>query len=147
VPAGDRASAAYLKVHPFGKLPAGLAADGTPIFESGALLAYLADASGAAATPGARAAVGKWLFWANASFWPAVEASRRAPPAMIAGLEAHLSAQPFLLGAAFSVADVAVAAYLYYAQAFFGVKYTGAVAAYVAAAQARPHFRATIGAE
>lgn len=149
VPCGDRSSPSYRAVHPFGKLPAAVAADGTAIFESGAILLYLADASGAAPTAGARARAAKWVLWANASLWPAAEAARRVPPAMLAGLEGILSASAFIDGIAFSVADVAVGSYLHYASAFFGERFAGApaVAAYVAAIRARPAFRETIGAE
>jgi len=149
-PANNRASAEYLAVHPFGKLPAALAADGsTPIFESGAILLYMADAFGGAATPEARVNGAKWVLWANASFWPAVEHTRKAPPPMLAGLERVLAATPFLGGAAFGVADVAVGAYLHYAAAFFGERYAAspAVARYLAAIRARPAFAATVGAE
>ena len=149
VPCGDRSSAAYKAVHPFGKLPAAIGADGTPIFESGAIMLYLADAAGATPTPGSRARAGAWIIWSNASFWPATEVARRAPPAMLAALEGVLTAQPFVDGPVFSVADVAVGSYLYYAAAFFGERFTGAprVAAYVAALRKRPAFVATIGAE
>ena len=82
------------------------------IFESGALLLYLADKYGGASTPELRVAGSKWVLWANASFWPAVEGTRKAPPAMCAGLEAVLSKTPFLTGSEFGVADVAVGAYL-----------------------------------
>lgn len=136
-------------VHPFGKLPAAVAPDGTAIFESGAILLYLADAAGATPTPGARANASKWVIWANSSFWPDVERSRRAPPEALVNLEALLAARPFLLGDAFSVADVAVGSYLFYAKAFFGEKYAAApaVARYLAAIEARPAFKSTIGAE
>ena len=149
VPAGDRSSPAYRAVHPFGKLPAAVGSDGTPIFESGAILSYLADVAGATPTPGARARANKWILWANASFWPEVEKTRRAPPAMVATLESILSKQPFIDGAAFSIADVAVGSYLHYAAVFFSERFAGApaVARYVAAIQARPAFAATIGAE
>jgi len=149
VPCGDRASAAYRAVHPFGKLPAAIGADGTPIFESGAILLYLADAAGATPTPGARARAAKWVIWANASFWPAAEAARRVPPAMLMTLEGILAGQQFVDGAVFTIADVAVGSYLHYCAAFFGERFAGAprVAAYVAALRARPAFAATIGAE
>ena len=149
MPCGDRTSASYRAVHPFGKLPAAVAPDGTAIFESGAILLYLADAAGATPTASARARAAKWVLWANASLWPAAEAARRVPPAMLAGLEGLLAASPFLDGTDFSVADVAVGSYLHYCAAFFGEKFTGApaVTAYVAALRARPAFKATIGAE
>ena len=149
IPCGDRTLPAYRAVHPFGKLPAALAGDGTPIFESGAILLYLADAAGATPTPSMRARISKWVIWANASFWPATEGSRRAPPAMLAGLEGILATQPYLDGASFSVADVAVGSYLHYASIFFGEKFANAPAVqrYVAMLRARPAFAATIGAE
>ena len=148
-PVGDRSSKAYLDVHPFGKLPAGKAADGTPIFESGALLLYIADAFGGDNTPEKRVGGSKWVLWANSSYWPAVEGQRKAPAAMCAGLEKILARQPFLLGSEFSVADAAVGAYLYYTAAFFREKFSGypAIQEYLAGIRARPHFKATIGAE
>ena len=148
-PAGDRASAAYLAVHPFGKLPAAVCEDGTPIFESGAILLYLADKFGTDNTPEKRVNGSKWVIWANASFWPAVEGQRKAPPAMLAGIEKILAKQPFLLGAEFSVADAAVGSYLHYCQAFFRETFQAypAVKAYLAGIQKRPHFMSTIGAE
>jgi glutathione S-transferase len=149
VPLDRATNAGYLAVHPFGKLPAALAADGeTPIFESGAILLYMADAFGGASTPEARAGGAKWVLWANASLWPAVEHTRKAPPAMCAGLEAVLSKQPFLAGPTFGVSDVAVGAYLFYATAFFGEKYSAypSIRTYVAGLRARPAFAATVGA-
>eukprot|EP00976_Prorocentrum_cordatum_P052167 1053117-Prorocentrum_minimum.AAC.2 len=44
--AGDHKKAPFTKVNPFGKMPAIQAADGTPIFESGAILLYLAALAG-----------------------------------------------------------------------------------------------------
>jgi glutathione S-transferase len=41
--AAARQTPEYLAVHPFGKLPAAECDDGTPIFESGAILLYMAD--------------------------------------------------------------------------------------------------------
>ena len=148
-PVGDRSSSAYLAIHPFGKLPAGKAADGTPIFESGALLLYIADAFGGANTPEKRVEGSKWVLWANSSYWPAVEGQRKAPAAMCAGLEKILAVQPYLLGAEFSVADAAVGAYLYYTAAFFREKFSGypAIQKYLEAIRGRKHFKSTIGAE
>lgn len=148
-PCGDRTSAAYLKIHPFGKLPAALTSDGTAIFESGAILLYLSDLSSPAANPSKRASLSKWVLWANASLWPAVESARKIPTPMLTGLEAILSTQPFLNGTDFTVADAAVGSYLHYASVFFGEKFPGApsVTKYLAALRARPHFISTIGNE
>ena len=109
----------------------------------------MADASGAADTPGARANLSKWVLWANASLWPAVESSRKIPPPMLACLESILVSKPFLLGDKLTVADIAVGSYLHYSQAFFGEKFltAPAVARYVKAIQQRPAFAQSIGNE
>lgn len=49
-----------------------LACGDVQMFESGAILAYLADAYGGLDTPQKRAAVQPWLVWANASLDPCI---------------------------------------------------------------------------
>jgi glutathione S-transferase len=66
----------YRSVHPFGKIPGCKAADGTGIFESGAIMLYIADLAGSLPTPEARGEAAAWVIWANATMWPALEASR-----------------------------------------------------------------------
>lgn len=65
----------YRAVHPFGKIPGCKAEDGTGIFESGAIMLYVADVAGSLPTPEARGAAASWVVWANATMWPALEAS------------------------------------------------------------------------
>jgi glutathione S-transferase len=149
---GEHKSAPYLAVHPFGKVPALQCDDGTPVFESGAILMYLADRYGGLATPEQRAAAAAWVAFANATFWPAISGPNRgaALPPLCAAIEALLSKQAFLAGPTFGVADVAVGAYMFYATAFFrDVSFTAfpAIAKYKAALEARPAFKATVGAE
>ncbi|KAJ1410929.1 hypothetical protein B484DRAFT_336206, partial [Ochromonadaceae sp. CCMP2298] len=55
--------------HPFGQIPF-LEDDGFGVFESGAILTYLADKYGHLDTPQKRAAVGMWCMWANSSLDP-----------------------------------------------------------------------------
>jgi glutathione S-transferase len=55
--------------HPFGQVPA-LEDNGLGVFESGAILTYLADKYGSLDTPEKRAAVGMWCMWANSSLDP-----------------------------------------------------------------------------
>ena len=112
--AGAHKTPAYLQVHPFGQLPALTCEDGTAVFESGAVLLYLADKFGAAKTPEARGAAASWVVWVNSSFAPAVFGPTRAAqlPGLLSPLEAKLKASPYLLGDTFSVADCAVGAYL-----------------------------------
>ena len=67
--------------HPFGQIPALLDftdvedetradTDSVKLWESGAILAYLADRHGPLDTPARRADAGKWVHWANASLDP-----------------------------------------------------------------------------
>lgn len=52
--------------HPFGQTPFLTANDGdVEIFESGAILLYLADAYGGYSDAAARASYTKWVVWAN----------------------------------------------------------------------------------
>lgn len=51
--------------HPFQQVPFLTDDDGVEVFESGAILLYLADAYGKASTPQERAAYTKWVVWSN----------------------------------------------------------------------------------
>ncbi len=134
---GEHKAAPYLAVHPFGKVPALQADDGTAVFESGAILMYLADCYGGLDTPEKRAAASAWVVFANATFWPAVSGANRgaALPPLCAAIEALLAKQAFLAGPTFGVADVAVGAYMFYATAFFRD------VSFKARVWARPHAR------
>ena len=137
-------------MHPFGQLPAITCEDGTAVFESGAVILYLADKF-APSSPEARAAAASWVLWSNSSYAPAVFGPTRAAklPGLLAPLEAKLSASRFLLGPDFTVADVAVGAYLAYTKIFFGESFASfpAVQAYLSAIEKRPAFEQTIGSE
>lgn len=126
--------------------------DGVELFESGAILAYLADAYGGADTPVARASVGKWLVWANATLDPCCFKETpdgkvydsgvrdKSVPRALAALEMHLREGcvseddlGFVLPGGFSAADCNIAAYLLYVLQFFpdaSFARTPAVAAY-----------------
>ena len=115
---GEHKRADYLAVHPFGKVPALVCPDGTPVFESGAILSYLADRYGGLDTPEKRAKQQSWVVWANATLAPAVFGPTRvqALPGFLDPLNALLSKQQWLTGSEFAVSDVAVGAYLVRAQ-------------------------------
>ena len=121
--------------HPFGQIPALRDdANGVELWESGAILQYLADAYGGLDAPATRADAGKWIVWANASLDPCLfvenasgqvlDSGVRAatPPKALNRLEAVLSKRECLAGegaGAFGVADVAVASYLLFVPQFF----------------------------
>merc|ERR1712028_94939 len=127
-----RSSPEYLAIHPFGKIPGCKAADGkTGIFESGAIMLYIADISGSLPTPEARGAAAAWVMWANATMWPALEGSRG---------KCDMNA---LFG---PVDDMAVAAYVKYGQLFFRMNISSMpnLARFMKEVESRPAFNSTV---
>ncbi|CAK9115230.1 Glutathione S-transferase GstB [Durusdinium trenchii] len=125
----DRYSMQYPS--PFGKIPA-LADGDLQVFESGAILMFLADKYGGLDTPEKRAEVNKWIVWANATLDPicfkedgngrVLDTGLRGEPQALQVLDNLLDKSEFLLGSgeeSFSVADVAVGSYLLYVPLFF----------------------------
>lgn len=114
--------------HPFGQIPA-LRDGDLHVFESGAILMYIADKYGGLSTPEMRAEASKWVLWANATLDPicfletedgkVYGTGLRGEPRALSILNNLLSQREFLLGDTFSVADVAVGAYLLYVPQFF----------------------------
>jgi len=110
----------FLKVNPFGKVPA-LSDGELNLFESGALLTYLADKYGDCDTPEKRAKASQWTLFANSTLANAlfVEQFReKAMPDVLGSLDKVLADREFLEGGKFSVSDVAVGAYLLYVPVF-----------------------------
>lgn len=95
--AGELDSPAYRAMHPLGKIPAMQTPDG-PMFETAAILLYLADRHGLAPAPEspARAAFLKWLFFTSSNlhapimqvFYP----NRVAGPDHAQAVVSHVSA-------------------------------------------------------
>lgn len=128
---GEQKSPEYLKLNPNGKVPL-LVADGTPIFESVAILCFLGETFGESAglfpAPGlSRAKAFQWMAWAGVTLGEVVsrylrntldrfpEEQRNASAAavakeefsaLIAILESELSRSDFLLGSAFTLSDL-----------------------------------------
>jgi len=118
--------------HPFNQVPALRDDDDAlELFESGAILSYLADRYGGLDTPDKRARANAWISWANATLDPVlfienerggvVDTGARDPnQRRLRRLDDILSdGRAWLLGDEFSVADVAVASYLLYVPQFF----------------------------
>ena len=115
--------------HPFGQIP--YLTDGSVgVFESGAILLYIADKFDEKCTTAeARAKFTKWVLWANSSLDPIcfVENERGQvmgtrldqPGRAVSVLDQLLSESDYLVDNDFSVADVAVCSYLNYVPLFF----------------------------
>ena len=147
--------------HPFGQVPFLEDEGGVEVFESGAILLYLADAYGSASTPQQRAAYTKWVVWSNSELdglcFGAVPGDHRVrgtsmdrPDLRSVGtLEAILTDNEWLVDGEFSVADVAVGSYLNYVPIFFpnaDLSRTPAIAEYMSRCAARPAFGKAFGA-
>ena len=147
-----RNSPGYRSLHPWGKIPGCKAADGkTGIFESGAIMLYIADLAGSLPTPEARGAAAAWVIWANATMWPALEGSRGKCDmgALFGPVDDILSQQKWLLSnQEMSVADMAVAAYIKYGQLFFRMNISSLpnLARFMRDVERRPAFQATVAA-
>ncbi|MFO1269070.1 MAG: glutathione S-transferase N-terminal domain-containing protein [Rubrivivax sp.] len=131
----EQRSAEFLSLNPYGKIPAILDPHGPggrplPLFESGAILWYLAEKCGALvpADPAARVEALQWLMWQVGGVGPLfgqvgffhkfagrefddkrprdryVNEARR----LLAVLEQRLAGRAWIMGDAFTVADIAV---------------------------------------
>jgi GST-like protein len=129
--ANEQFQPAFLAVAPNNKIPAIVDQDapGGPVsvFESGAILVYLAEKSGKflPASGAARASVLEWLFWQVGGIGPmfgqlnyfAMRAPERLPLAvdrfrdealrLMGVMEKRLAAAPYLGGDGYSIADIA----------------------------------------
>jgi len=113
---------------PFGQIPALIDGD-VEMFESGAILMYLADKYGGLDNPEKRAQAAKWVVWANSALDPicfkedgngrVLDTGLKGESKAIDKLDEILANQEFILGTEFSVADVAIGAYLLYVPQFF----------------------------
>ena len=155
--AGEHRQEPFTQINPFGKLPAlvdkdpALPGGRVAIFESGAILLYLAERyGGECQTAAERAIAQQWVLFANATLATAlfVPANReREFPRLMTVLDQKLSEGP-LMGGAWSVADCAVNAYLAYLPIFFpqiDLSPYPHVQATIAATQQRPAYQFVMG--
>jgi glutathione S-transferase len=120
----------FLKLNPFGQVPTVLFDDGRALAQSNAIIRYLARGSDLIpADDYAAAQMGAWLFWEQNSHEPYVAVCRfqmvylgkpasaldpnlvKRGEAALDQLERALVGKRFLLGEAFSLADVSLLAY------------------------------------
>jgi glutathione S-transferase len=141
-------TAAFLALNPNGKVPL-LVVDGTPIFESTAILLYLGETfgvdKGLYPPPGLkRAETLKWIIWANVGFFDpmnrwvrntagyipaeqhnakAAEVAKNDLGAAMQILDTALVGKSYLVDDTFSLADLAASSYLGWL-AFVGYNYS-----------------------
>ncbi|MEM6740087.1 MAG: glutathione S-transferase family protein [Pseudomonadota bacterium] len=151
-------SSQFLAINPMGKVPA-IVHRGVPVTEGAAICAYLADAfpaAGLAPAHGApeRAAYYRWMFYAagpletaatNAAFgWVAKDAKQEGPLGYGSlgrvedTLEQVLKGEGWLAGAAFTAADLYLAAQLGFLMQFDLISSRDAFKTFVDRAQSRP---------
>lgn len=135
--AGDTRSPAFLAINPMGKIPTLVLCDGTILTENGAIIAWLAAAypeAGLSPPTGSpeHGLMLRWLFFCGSCFEPAMTDRMTRPDApgtpqmlgwgnydqVIDTFEKALEPGPYILGRAFSAADVYVAASLGWGTAF-----------------------------
>lgn len=160
--AGEQHAPQFRALNPNGKVPT-LTVDGAPMFEALAILLWLGHTYGVArdlwprpGTPQALQAL-SWSTWAYVSYCallPRLEVSAGGEPAtpeserartleslqqLLAVLDAHLAARPWMLGQDYSLVDLVVGAVIGYS-AYLGVPVAAhpRVQAWLERVQARP---------
>jgi glutathione S-transferase len=155
---GDQRGADYALVNPFGAVPA-FEDDGFKLFESGAIVTYIADKTGKllAKEPKQRAIANQWMFAALNTVEPALleifaidkfysdagwSKERRAmrvdnAKARLSTLEKELEKRPYLTGQDFTAADILMTSVLRFVQHTELVSSLPNVAAYKARCEKR----------
>jgi glutathione S-transferase len=165
--AGELKSAHYLEVNPFGKVPA-IEHDGAVLFESGAIVAYLAEQSGRLMPTGAadRAQALQWAFAALDTvetplteiavidlFQADAEWAKQRRPALVemahdrlAVLDRIVADKTYLLGDEFTYPDVLMATALHEVQHTDLLARHRNVASYLGRCDGRPAWRRCLDA-
>ncbi|MEB0042283.1 MULTISPECIES: glutathione S-transferase family protein [unclassified Pseudomonas] len=133
---GETETPAFLAMNPNGKIPVLELEDGTYLWESNAILNFLADGSRyLPSEPRLRTQVLQWQFFEQYSHEPYIAVARfiqfylglpqermkeyrtmqKAGYRALAVMEQQLTRTPFLVGDAFSIADIALYAYTHVA--------------------------------
>lgn len=148
--AGEQRQAEFLEINPFGKVPA-IIDNGFTIWESGAILLYLAEKYSAHPTSiEQRAEWAQWTLFANATLGPGIFVAsnrEREETRLLAPIDQRLTQQPYLIGNHFSVADVAVGSILAYMPIMLKLDFSdySSIKQYLQRLSERPAFQKTIG--
>jgi glutathione S-transferase len=132
--AGETRTPEFLAINPAGQVPVAILADGRMLAQSNAIMLYLAEGADLVPRePYERAKMFEWLFWEQYSHEPAIavriarkhflkQRDEDLDPALLtkgkaalARMETELRNTPYLVGEAFTLADIALVAYTRYA--------------------------------
>lgn len=146
---GEQRKPEFLAINPMGKVPAIVDGD-LQLWESGAILLYLAEKYGKPSSVEERAKIAQWVLFANSSLSTGifVETNReREMPRLMTPLNQILEQQPFILSNEFTVADVAVGSVLGYIPMMLKLDLSAypAVLNYIKQIAQRPAFQKSIG--
>ncbi|WP_271251965.1 glutathione S-transferase family protein [Pseudanabaena sp. Chao 1811] len=146
--AGEHLQPNFLAINPFGKVPAITEGD-FQLWESGAILLYLADKYEQVKTLEERAIASQWVLFANATLGPGIfgaDTREKESPRLLGGLNKILENQSYITGENFTVSDVAVGTILGYAILMLQISYADypAVDAYVKRISDRPAYKKAI---
>jgi len=167
---GGNKEAPYLAMNPNGLVPTIVEDDGFVLWESNAIIRYLAKTRGPVgfypSEPRSSAIVDQWMDWQtnslNVAFTPMfhglvrqqahernaahIEASRAATQQHLAMLDRHLQQSRFVAGEAFGVGDIPVGIYAYRWYTFEGIAREPLLALerWYAELQLRPAYRSRV---
>ena len=148
--AGEHLQPEFLSINPIGKVPA-IVEDDFQLWESGAILLYLAEKHGKLPNSAEeRAIITQWVLFGNATLGTGIfiEANReKETPRLLNPLNKILSQQPFLMGDELNIADIAVGSILAYIPLMLKLDLSPypAVLEYIQRLNERPAFQKTIG--
>jgi len=114
--AEDHKQPEFLAINPMGRLPA-IVDEDFQLWESGAILLYLAEKYGDALPFEQRTILIQWILFGNSTLSSAILVKENLPreaPELLTALNQILQRQPFLMGDRFTAADVAVGSLLAY---------------------------------
>jgi len=147
--AGEHRQAPFTDINPCGKVPAIVDGEVT-LWESGAILLYLAEKAGTLGDLAQKAQIYQWVLFGNSTLANGLfleNLREKEMPRLLTVLQKHFGKQPYLLGENFTVADVAVGSILAYVPIMLKLTFADypSVGAYVESLVNRPAFQKTIG--
>lgn len=145
---GEHLQPKFLAINPFGKVPA-IDDDGFIVWESGAIMLYLAEKYDQLKTLQERAIASQWVLFANSTLGTGLfvaESREKETPRLLGSLNKILENQDYITGENFTVSDVAVGSILGYAIMMLQMSYADypAINSYMKRISDRPAYKKAI---